>query len=272
MFYFYTSFMQILKKPEEIAQMKAACQGAAQALDYITPFVKAGITTGELDRLVLDYITNVLHAKSATIGYGNPPFPASICTSINNVICHGIPGDRVLKNGDIMNIDITIIKEGWFGDTSRMFYIGEPSIQARKLTETAYECMWLGIEQVKPGATLGDIGHAIQTHAQAQGFSVVRDYCGHGVGRVFHDDPMVLHYGKPHTGTKLVEGMTFTIEPMINAGHYATRLMPDQWTVVTKDRSLSAQWEHTVIVTADGYEVLTVSDQMRPPPDFIQKG
>lgn len=263
--------MPILKNPEDIQKMRAACRDAAKALDYITPFVKAGVTTGELDRLVIDYIDNVLHVKSATIGYGNPPFPASICTSVNNVICHGIPGDRVLKDGDIMNIDITIIKDGWFGDTSRMYHIGEPSIQARKLSQTAYECMWLGIEQVKPGATLGDIGHAIQTHAQAQGFSVVRDYCGHGIGQVFHDDPMVLHYGKPHTGMKLVEGMVFTIEPMINAGHYATKLMPDKWTVVTKDRSLSAQWEHTLIVTADGYEVLTLSEHMPAPPEFVKK-
>ncbi|MCQ9328696.1 type I methionyl aminopeptidase [Pelistega suis] len=265
--------MPILKNPEDIQKMRAACQDAAKALDYITPFVKAGVTTGELDRLVIDYIDNVLKVKSATIGYGppgHPPFPASICTSVNNVICHGIPGDRILKDGDIMNIDITIIKDGWFGDTSRMFYIGEPSVQARKLSETAYECMWLGIEQVKPGATLGDIGYAIQTHAQAQGFSVVRDYCGHGIGQVFHDEPMVLHYGKPNTGMKLEEGMTFTIEPMINAGHYATKIMPDKWTVVTKDRSLSAQWEHTIIVTATGYEVLTVSENMPKPPAFVK--
>lgn len=264
--------MPILRKPEDIASMRAACQAAAGALDYITPFVKAGITTGELDRLMRDYIDNVIHVKSATIGYGppgHPPFPASICTSINHVVCHGIPGDKALKNGDIINIDITIIKDGWFGDTSRMYHIGQVSPLAQRLSDTAYECMWLGIAQVKPGNTLGDIGHAIQTHAQSRGYSVVRDYCGHGIGQVFHDEPMVLHYGKPKTGMKLVEGMTFTIEPMINAGHYATRIMPDQWTVVTKDRSLSAQWEHTVLVTADGFEVLTVSPGMPSPPAFI---
>lgn len=265
--------MPILKNPDDIQKMRAACQDAAKALDYISPFVKEGVTTGELDRLVIDYIDNVLKVKSATIGYappGHTPYPASICTSINHVICHGIPGDRVLKNGDIMNIDITIIKDGWFGDTSRMFIIGEPSIQAKKLSETAFECMWIGIEQVKPGNTLGDIGHAIQTHAHAQGFSVVRDYCGHGIGQVFHDEPMVLHYGKAGAGQVLQEGMTFTIEPMINAGRYDTKVMKDGWTVVTRDRSLSAQWEHTLIVTADGYEVLTVSEHMRQPPAFVK--
>ncbi|NLY63571.1 MAG: type I methionyl aminopeptidase [Alcaligenaceae bacterium] len=264
--------MPILTNSTDIAQMRDACQTAASVLDYITPFIKAGITTGEIDRLCLAYITDVLQVESATIGYappGYPPFPGSVCTSVNHVICHGIPGDKKLKNGDILNIDVTIIKDGWYGDTSRMFYIGKPSILGKRLTEITYDCMWLGIQQVKPGATLGDIGHAIQQHAESNGFSVVREYCGHGVGRNFHEDPQILHYGKPGEGQVLEKGMVFTIEPMINAGKRETKVLADQWTVVTRDHSLSAQWEHTVIVTDDGYEVLTTSPCMPAPPAFI---
>lgn len=262
----------LVTDPADLDKMRAACQAAAATLDYLEQHIRAGITTGELDRLCMDYITNVLHVKSATVGYAPPgytPFPASICTSVNHVICHGIPGDKVLKNGDIMNIDVTIIKDGWFGDTSRMYMIGEPSILAKRLVQVTYECMWLGIEQVRPGATLGDIGHAIQKHAEKQGFSVVREYCGHGVGRRFHQDPQVLHYGKPGTGQRLEPGMIFTIEPMINAGRREIRTLADGWTVVTRDRSLSAQWEHAVLVTESGYEVLTVSPGMPAPPDFV---
>ncbi|NYT36678.1 type I methionyl aminopeptidase [Allopusillimonas soli] len=263
----------LVTDPADLAKMRAACRDAASILDYLTPHVQPGITTGELDRLCMEYLTNVLGVKSATVGYAPPgytPFPASICTSVNHVICHGIPGDKVLKNGDIMNIDVTIIKDGWFGDTSRMYYIGEPSILARRLVNTTFDCMWLGIQQVRPGATLGDVGHAIQKHAEKQGFSVVREYCGHGVGRKFHQDPQVLHYGKPGTGVRLEPGMIFTIEPMLNAGRKEIRTLADGWTVVTRDHSLSAQWEHSILVTDTGYEVLTVSEGMQAPPDFIQ--
>ncbi|TAM82430.1 MAG: type I methionyl aminopeptidase [Candidimonas sp.] len=265
--------MSLITDPEDLDKMRVACQEAASVLDFIAPHVQAGITTGELDRLCLDYIQNTLKAKSATIGYappGYPPYPGSVCTSVNHVICHGIPGDKVLKNGDTMNIDVTIIKDGWFGDTSRMYCIGEPSILAHRLIETTYECMWLGIEQVRPGATLGDVGHAIQKHAEKAGFSVVREYCGHGVGRKFHQDPQVLHYGKPGTGVRLEPGMIFTIEPMINAGRREIRQLADGWTVVTRDHSLSAQWEHSLLVTQDGYEVLTISDGMPPPPALVE--
>jgi methionyl aminopeptidase len=264
--------MGIVTDPADLAKMRLACQDAARVLDYLAPFVKPGVSTGELDRLALDYLTNVLQVKSATVGYappGYPPFPGAICTSVNHQVCHGIPGEKVLKNGDVLNIDVTIIKDGWFGDTSRMFYLGEPSILARRLAETTYECMWLGIRQVRAGATLGDIGNAIQKHAEGSGFSVVREFCGHGVGRRFHEDPQVLHYGKPGTGVKLVSGMIFTIEPMINAGRREIRQLSDGWTVVTRDHSLSAQWEHTVLVTDDGYEVLTVSPGMPAPPAFV---
>ena len=246
---------KLVTDPIDLDKMRAACQAAAQTLDYLTPFVKAGVTTAEIDQLCKDYIRDVLHVESATVGYappGHPPYPGSVCTSVNHVI----------------NLDVTVIKDGWFGDTSRMFYIGEPSILARRLTEVTYECMWLGIEQVKPGATLGDIGHAIQQHAEKHNYSVVREYCGHGIGQVFHQDPQVVHYGKPGTGMKLKAGMIFTIEPMINAGKRDLKLLPDQWTVVTRDRSLSAQWEHTILVTDTGYEVLTVSPGMPTPPEF----
>jgi len=263
----------LVTDPVELDQMRAACQAAAQVLDFIGPHVKAGVTTGELDRLCLQYMTDVLHVKSATIGYGPPgypPFTGAICTSVNHQICHGVPGDKVLKNGDSLNIDVTVIKDGWFGDTSRMFFVGEQSILSRRLAEITYECMWLGINQVRPGATLGDIGHAIQKHAEKNGFSVVREYCGHGVGRKFHQDPQVLHYGKPGTGLKLEPGLIFTIEPMINAGRRDIRQLADGWTVVTRDHSLSAQWEHAVLVTDDGYEVLTISAGMPAPPAIIQ--
>ncbi len=261
----------LITDPSDLEKMRKACQTAASLLDYLTPHVKAGVTTAELDRLCVERIAE-LGVKSATVGYappGHTPFPGAICTSVNHVICHGIPGDKVLKNGDIMNIDVTIIQDGWFGDTSRMFHVGEPSILARRLSQTAYDCMWLGIEKVRPGATLGDIGNAIQSHAEKQGFSVVREYCGHGVGRQFHQDPQVLHYGKAGTGVKLQPGMIFTIEPMINAGRKELRVLADGWTVVTRDHSLSAQWEHAVLVTDNGYEVLTTSPDMPAPPEFV---
>lgn len=264
--------MSLVTDPNDLAKMRAACQAAADVLDFITPHVKPGVTTGELDRLCQQRMEE-LDVRSATIGYappGYPPFTGAICTSVNHVVCHGIPGDKVLKNGDIVNIDVTVIKDGWYGDSSRMYVAGEPSILARRLIDITYECMWLGIDQVRPGATLGDIGHVIQRHAEQAGFSVVREYCGHGIGQQFHQDPQVLHYGKPGTGVKLVEGMIFTIEPMINAGKRDIRQLPDGWTVVTRDRSLSAQWEHTVRVSADGYEVLTVSPGMPAPPSFIK--
>lgn len=261
----------LITDPSDLEKMRKACRTAAGLLDYLTPHVKAGVTTAELDRLCVERIAE-LGVKSATVGYappGHTPFPGAICTSVNHVICHGIPGDKVLKNGDIMNIDVTIIQDGWFGDTSRMFHVGEPSILARRLSQTAYDCMWLGIEKVRPGATLGDIGNAIQSHAEKQGFSVVREYCGHGVGRQFHQDPQVLHYGKAGTGVKLQPGMIFTIEPMINAGRKELRVLADGWTVVTRDHSLSAQWEHAVLVTDNGYEVLTTSPDMPAPPEFV---
>lgn len=266
--------MGIVTDPADLAKMRAACQDAAKILDFITPYVKPGVTTGELDKLCLAYLTDELKVKSATIGYappGYPPFTGAICTSVNHQVCHGIPGDKVLKNGDSLNIDVTIIKDGWFGDTSRMYHVGEPSILSRRLTEITYECMWKGIEQVRNGATLGDIGHAIQKYAEAQGFSVVREFCGHGIGQRFHEDPQVLHYGKPGTGVKLVSGMLFTVEPMINAGRREIRQLADGWTVVTRDHSLSAQWEHTVLVTDTGYEVLTVSPGMPAPPAFVTR-
>lgn len=263
--------MSILTKPDEIAAMRAACEAAASILDFIEPHVKPGITTGEIDALCHQRMRE-LGVTSATVGYappGHTPFPGAVCTSVNHVVCHGIPGNKVLKAGDVVNIDVTVIKDGWFGDTSRMFFAGEPSILARRLSEVTYECMWLGIAEVRPGATLGDVGAAIQKHAEERGYSVVREFCGHGIGRRFHEDPQVLHYGRRGTGVKLVEGMTFTIEPMINAGKRDIRQMNDGWTIVTRDRSLSAQWEHTVRVTADGYEVLTTSPGMPAPPAFI---
>ncbi len=245
-----------IKSEDEIEKMRAAGRLAAQVLDMIEPHVRAGTTTAELDLLCHDYIVDELDAIPAPLNYRG--FPRSICTSVNHVVCHGIPGDKRLKTGDIINIDITVIKEGFHGDTSRMFYVNEPSILARRLCQASYDSMVCGIAAVRPGAFLGDIGHAVQSHAEKQGFSVVREYCGHGIGRQFHEDPQVLHYGHPGTGVELVPGMTFTVEPMINAGRRETRLLSDGWTVVTRDHSLSAQWEHTLLVTETGYEVLTL--------------
>ncbi len=244
-----------IKTPDEIEKMRVAGRLAAEVLKMIGPHVQPGITTGELDRICHDYIVNVQQAIPAPLNYKG--FPKSICTSVNHVVCHGIPGDKKLKKGDIVNIDVTVIKDGYHGDTSRMFYVGEPSIQAKRLVSVCHECLQMGIAQVRPGARLGDIGHVIQTHAEANGYSVVREYCGHGIGRIFHEDPQILHYGRPGTGMELVPGMTFTIEPMINAGRKDVRLLPDNWTVVTGDHSLSAQWEHTVLVTDSGSEILT---------------
>ena len=245
-----------VKTPEQIEKMRVAGRLAAEVLEMLVPHVKPGVTTDELDRLAYDYIVDVQQAVPANVGYKG--FPKTLCTSVNHVICHGIPSPgKVLKEGDIINCDVTVIKDGWHGDTSRMYFVGEPSVLAKRLVDTTYEAMMLGIKQVKPGATLGDIGHAIQQHAEAAGYSVVREYCGHGIGRIYHDEPQVLHYGRGGEGMRLEKGMTFTVEPMINAGKRNTRQMPDGWTVVTKDHSLSAQWEHTVAVTDDGYEVLT---------------
>ncbi|WP_044530408.1 type I methionyl aminopeptidase [Herbaspirillum sp. B65] len=262
-----------IKTAEDIEGMRVAGRLAAEVLDYITPFVKPGVSTGEIDRLCHEYMTNVQGSIPAPLNYcppGYTPYPKAICTSLNDVICHGIPGDKVMKNGDVLNIDVTIIKNGYHGDTSRMFYLGETSILARRLTEITYECMWLGISKIKPGAHLGDIGHVIQQHAEKAGYSVVREFCGHGIGKVFHEEPQVLHYGRPGTLEKLEAGMIFTVEPMINAGRREIREMGDGWTIKTKDRSLSAQWEHTVLVTETGFEVLTVSPGMPAPPAFIQ--
>ena len=245
----------ILKTPEEIEQMRVAGQMAGGVLRMIREHVKPGVTTGELDDICHKYITEELDAIPAPLNYRG--FPKSICTSVNHVVCHGIPGDKVLKDGDIINIDITVIKDGWHGDTSKMFQVGEPTIRGQRISDIAHEAMVRGIELVRPGTRLGDIGHAIQTYAQGEGCSVVREYCGHGIGRVFHEEPQVLHYGKPGQGELLVPGMVFTIEPMINLGKRETRLLPDGWTVLTRDRSLSAQWEHTIAVTEDGYDVLT---------------
>lgn len=253
-----------IKNPAERAAMRAAGRAAAEVLIMIEAHVKAGITTGELDQICRDYILGPLGCKSATIGYtaggSKPPFTGAICTSVNHVVCHGIPGPKVLKNGDILNIDVTIIKDGFHGDTSRMFYVGEPGVLARRLVELTHEAMIKGIQAIRPGAKLGDIGHAIQQLVEANRFSVVREYCGHGIGRGFHEEPQVLHYGQPGTSIELVPGMCFTVEPMVNAGKPGIRELPDAWTVVTKDHSLSAQWEHTVLVTEDGFEVLTLRD------------
>jgi methionyl aminopeptidase len=261
-----------IKNATDIEKMRIAGRLASEVLDFITPHVKTGVTTAELDALCHDYMVNVQKTIPAPLNYtppGHSPYPKSICTSVNHQICHGIPGDKVLKNGDIVNIDITVIKDGYHGDTSRMFYVGEPSIQAKRLCEITYECMWLGIAKVKPGATLGDIGHAIQTYAEKQGYSVVREFCGHGIGKKFHEDPQILHYGRPGAGMKLQAGMMFTVEPMINAGKRDIKQLNDGWTIVTKDHSLSAQWEHTVLVTETGFEVMTVSAGSPPVPGFV---
>ena len=263
----------VLKGAEEIERMRIAGRLAAEVLDFVAPHVKAGVTTAELDRLCHEYMREVQHTVPAPLNYappGYPPFPKAICTSVNHQVCHGVPGDRVLKAGDILNIDVTVIKDGFHGDTSRMFYVGEPSIQARRLCEVTYEAMWLGILAVRPGAFLGDIGAEIQRHAESRGYSIVREFCGHGIGRRFHEEPQVLHYGRPGTGLRLQPGMIFTVEPMINAGKPAIRELADGWTIVTKDHSLSAQWEHTVLVTESGYEVLTVSSGAPPMPQSLE--
>ncbi len=252
-----------IKSKDEIEQMRIAGKLASEVLDYITPFVKPGIKTEELDKLCHDFMVNEQKTIPAPLNYAPPgykPFPKSICTSVNHQICHGIPGEKKLKIGDILNIDVTVIKNKFHGDTSRMFYIGKPSIAAKRLVDLTYDAMWEGIKKVKPGNKLGDIGFAIQTFAEKNNLSVVREFCGHGIGRSFHEPPQILHYGTPNTGQTLSEGMTFTIEPMINLGKKNVKEMPDGWTIVTKDRSLSAQWEHTILVTKDSYEILTVSE------------
>ena len=252
-----------IKTPEDIEHMRVAGRLAAEVLAYIEPFVQPGVTTEALDVLCHRYITEVQEAIPAPLNYHG--FPKSICTSVNQVVCHGIPGDRVLKEGDIVNVDITVIKDGFHGDTSKMFLLGEPGVRARRLVEVTYEAMVRAIEIVRPGCRLGDIGAVIQDYAEGCGFSVVREYCGHGIGRIYHEDPQVLHYGEPGTGLTLEPGMTFTIEPMVNAGKRHVRLLPDGWTVITKDHSLSAQWEHTILVTDRGHEVLTLGAADRPP-------
>jgi methionyl aminopeptidase len=245
-----------IKTPEEIEKMRVAGRLAADVLYMIRPHVQPGMTTEELDSLCHDYIVTVQQAYPAPLNYKG--YPKSICTSVNQVVCHGIPGPKRLKKGDIVNIDVTVRKDGYHGDTSKMFFVGDPPLIAKRVTQVSCECMRIGVEMVRPGIRLGDIGYAIQQHAETHGCSVVREYCGHGIGQEFHEEPQVLHYGKPGTGLALERGMTFTIEPMINAGKRYVRLLPDQWTVVTKDHSPSAQWEHTVLVTEDGFEVLTV--------------
>jgi len=251
-----------IKTPEEIEQMRVACRLAGEVLDHVAPFVVPGVTTAELDRICHDLMVNVQGCIPAPLNYAPPgytPYPKSICTSVNHQVCHGIPNDRPLKKGDIVNLDITTIKDGWHGDTSRMFVVGEASILAKRLVAITHECLWQGIAVVRAGAFLGDIGAAIQRHAEKHGFSIVREFCGHGIGRKFHEEPQVLHYGKAGSGPRLETGMVFTIEPMINAGKAAISELPDGWTIVTKDRSLSAQWEHTIAITDSGAEVLTLS-------------
>ena len=251
-----------IKTAAEIDKMRTAGRLAAAVLQMIEPHVKPGVTTGELDAICHDFIVNTQHAIPAPLNYRG--FPKSVCTSVNHVVCHGIPGNKKLKPGDIINIDVTVIKDSYHGDTSKMFFVGKPSIMAKRLVDTTYDCMRAGIDMVKPGVHLGDIGYVIQCHAESHNYSVVREYCGHGIGREFHEDPQILHYGEKGTGMLLEEGMTFTIEPMINAGKRQVKLLADDWTVVTRDRSLSAQWEHTILVTREGHEVLT----RRPEEDF----
>ena len=261
-----------IKDPEGIAGMRIAGRLTAELLDYLAPFVKPGVTTNELDRLAEDYTTQVLGAISAPLNYapgGHNPYPKSICTSINHQVCHGIPNDKPLKKGDIVNVDVTVIKDGWHGDSSRMYMVGEVSVAARRLCKLTYEAMCKGIMKVREGAYLGDIGHAIQSFAEGQGLSVVREYCGHGIGQKFHEDPQVLHYGKPGTLDQLKAGMVITIEPMLNVGRKDIKELGDGWTIVTKDHSLSAQWEHTVLVTPTGYEVLTLSANSPAIPEFV---
>ena len=245
-----------LRTPDQIAKMRVAGRLAAEVLELIGEFVVPGVTTEELDRICHEHIVNVQKSIPACLGYRG--FPKSVCTSVNQVVCHGIPADKkILKNGDIINIDVTVIKDGWYGDTSKMYQVGTVASHAERLIKVSQECMYKGIEMVRPGVRLGDIGHAIQTYAEANYYSVVRDYCGHGIGPEFHQEPQILHYGRPGTGLELLEGMTFTIEPMINAGKHQTKLKRDGWTVETLDGRLSSQWEHTMLVTADGVEVFT---------------
>ena len=249
----------IIKTPEEIEKMRVAGRLAAEVLEMIGEHVQPGITTDELDSICHDFIVNEQKAIPAPLNYRG--FPKSICTSVNHQVCHGIPGEKMLKKGDIVNIDITVIKDGFHGDTSKMFFVGQPSVLAKRLVEITHDALFRGIEMVKPGAKLGDIGHAIQTYVESNHYSVVREYCGHGIGRGFHEDPQVLHYGSPGTGVELQAGMCFTIEPMVNAGKRQVKLLGDDWTVVTRDRSLSAQWEHTLLVTDEGYEILTLREE-----------
>ena len=250
-----------IKTPEEQARMRVAGRLAADVLDMIGEYVQAGVATDELDRICHEFIVEQQKAIPACLNYRG--FPKSICTSVNHVVCHGIPNEKRLKNGDIVNIDVTVIHEGFHGDTSRMYFVGEPSVLARRVSDASFEGMWLGIRAIRPGVRLGDIGAAVQTHVEAQRFSVVREYCGHGIGRTFHEDPQVLHYGRPQTGMELLPGMTITVEPMVNAGRRHVKTLSDGWTVVTKDHSLSAQWEHTVLVTESGFEVLTLGSADR---------
>jgi methionyl aminopeptidase len=249
--------MQVtIKSPEEQEKMRVAGRLAADVLDMITEYVVPGVSTEELDKRCHDYIVDVQRSTPANLNYRG--FPKTICASVNHVVCHGIPNDKRLKAGDIINIDVTVIRDGFHGDTSRMYFVGKPSVQAQRLTETCFEAMWRGIKTVRPGARLGDVGYAIQSFVESLSYTVVREYCGHGIGRIYHEDPQVLHYGEPGTGLTLTPGMTFTVEPMVNAGKRHVRLLPDGWTVVTKDHSLSAQWEHTVLVTPSGVDVLTL--------------
>ena len=250
-----------IKSSEEQEKMRIAGRLAAEVLDMIGDFVQPGISTNELDQICHKYITETQNAIPAPLNYRG--FPKSICTSLNHVVCHGIPGERILKSGDIFNIDVTVIKEGFHGDTSRMFFVGKSNIQAERLVQITLESMLIGIEELAPGKYLGDVGYAIQTHVEKNRFSVVREYCGHGIGRIFHEEPQVLHYGKPKSGMKLETGMTLTVEPMVNAGKRHVRLLPDGWTVVTKDHSLSAQWEHTILITNNGYEILTLGGNIQ---------
>ena len=264
-----------IKDAQGIAGMRVAGRLTAELLDYLAPFVKPGVTTNELNDLAEAYTTEVLGAISAPLNYapsGHNPYPKSICTSVNHQVCHGIPNDKPLKKGDIVNVDVTLIKDGWHGDSSRMYMVGDVSVAARRLCNLTYEAMWKGIMKVRDGAYLGDIGHAIQTFAEGQGLSVVREFCGHGIGEKFHEDPQVLHYGRPGTLDQLKAGMVITIEPMLNAGRREIKEMGDGWAIVTKDRSLSAQWEHTVLVTPTGYEVLTLSANSPAIPAFVPPG
>lgn len=250
----------IIKTPEEIEKMRVAGKLASEVLEMIGPYVKKGVTTDELNTICHNYIVDKQQGIPAPLHYGHPPFPKSICTSVNHVICHGIPADKKLKDGDIINIDVTVKKDGYHGDTSKMFVVGKPSIMAERLIRVTQESLYMAIKMVKPGVRLGDIGHIIQQHAEKHNYSIVREYCGHGIGASFHEEPQVVHYGRPNTGEELQAGMCFTIEPMVNAGKRYSKILPDQWTVVTKDRSLSAQWEHTLLVLEDGVEILTLRE------------